>query len=234
MNPTASSPADPTANPTANPAADPTARATRPGELWRAARLPVVAGLLVVLTGVLLASVARQPVRGLLNPDAVDPSGSRALAQLLRDQGVTVTLVRSSAELGRLGGQGATVLVALPELLSTAQLRVAGRAGADLVLVAPGQAALKELAPRVELTTLRHRAERREPGCALPAAQVAGPAELDGQRYRAAGGLECYSGEGGAALVQVTAPVDASSRTITVLGTPEPLTNGGLAEQGNA
>ncbi|HEX4248554.1 MAG TPA: DUF4350 domain-containing protein, partial [Pseudonocardia sp.] len=47
-------------------------------------------------------------------------------------------------------------------------------------------------------------------------------------------GLECYSGEGGAALVQVTAPVDASSRTITVLGTPEPLTNGGLAEQGNA
>ena len=209
-------------------------RASRPANVWRAARRPVAIGLFVVLTGVLLATLATQPVRGLLNPDAVDSSGSRALAQLLRDQGVTVTVVRSSAELGRLGGPDATVLVALPERLSTGQLRAAGRSGADLVLVAPGATALKELAPRVELTTLRHRGERREPGCALPAAQVAGAAELAGERYRAPGGLECYADDGGAALVQVAVPLDGASRTVTVLGAPEPLTNGALADGGNA
>jgi len=191
--------------------------------------MPVLVGLLVVLTGVLVASVASQPVRGLLNPDAVDSSGSRALARLLRDRGVAVTVVRSSAELDR-AGRDATVLVALPARLGTAALQATRRSAADLVLVAPQRPALAELAPRVELTTLRHRGERREPGCALPAALVAGPAELGGERYRAPGGIECYPDAGGAALVQL---VDGG-RTVTVLGTPEPLTNGALAEGGNA
>jgi Domain of unknown function (DUF4350) len=206
------------------------ARPPGPGAVWRTARLPVAIGLLVVLTGVLVAWVTGQPVHGLLNPDAVDPSGSRALAQLLRDQGVTVTVVRSSAELAR-AALGATVLVARPEELSTAQLRAARAAAADLVVVAPGQRELAELAPRIELTTLRHRAALREPGCALPAARVAGPAELGGDRYRAPAGTECYVDDGGAALVQV---LDGAGRTVTVLGAPEPLTNGELADGGNA
>lgn len=206
-------------------------RASRPVAVWRAARSPVLIGLFVVLAGVLLAALARQPVRGLLNPDAVDPSGSRALAQLLRDQGVTVTVVRRTAELNR-AGPDTTVLVALPARLSTGQLRAAGRGGADLVLVAPGPTALKELAPGIELTTLRHPTDRHEPGCALPAAQVAGAAELSGERYRVhvPGGVECYSDDGGAALVRA---VD-HGRTVTVLGAREPLTNGALADGGNA
>lgn len=214
-------------------AAQTAARSPGRGAVWRAARLPVAIGLLVVLTGVLVASVTSQPVQGLLNPDAVDPSGSRALAQLLRDQGVTVTVIRSTAELAR-AAPGATVLVARPEELSTAQLRAARGAVADLVVVAPGERELAELAPRVELTTLRHRAALREPGCALPAARVAGPAELGGERYRAPGGLECYADDGGAALVQVVDQVDGAGRTVTVLGAPEPLTNGELADRGNA
>jgi hypothetical protein len=222
--------ANQTAAQTAAPA---TARTPGPGGVWRAARLPVAIGLLVVVTGVLVASVAGQPVHGLLNPDAVDPSGSRALAQLLRDQGVTVTVVRSSAELTR-SAPGATVLVARPDELSTAQLRAVRGAAADLVVVAPGQRELTELAPQVELTTLRHRAALREPGCALPAAQVAGPAELGGERYRAPGGIECYADDGGAAVVQVVDQVDGAGRTVTVLGAPEPLTNGELAGRGNA
>jgi hypothetical protein len=189
----------------------------------------VAIGLLVVLTGVLVASFATQPVRGLLNPDAVDSSGSLALARLLRARGVTVTVIRTSAELDR-AGPNTTVLVTQPERLGTSALRATHRSTADLVLVAPTPPALTELAPRVELATLHHTVQRREPGCPLPAATVAGPTELGGERYRAPGGVECYPGKDGAALVQV---VDAG-RTVTVLGTPAPLTNGELAEGGNA
>jgi hypothetical protein len=197
--------------------------------LWRAAKAPVAIGLVVIVAGVVLALFANRPVQGLLNPDAVDDAGSRALAELLRAEGVAVTVTQASADVGAAGAD-TTVLVASPQLLAPHQLQTVQRSGADLVLVDPGQEALAVLAPAATEAALYEPVDVREPGCSLPAASAAGPAELGGVLYRTTGGIGCYSDDGGAALVQVV----ERGRTVTVLGTPAPLTNGQLAQEGNA
>jgi hypothetical protein len=106
------------------------------------------------------------------------------------------------------------------------QLAWLGGTPADLVLVAPSPEVLKLLAPTVSLkggTDVRDRA----PGCSLPVAVRAGDADLGGARYTAAEGAAlCYPEGGLATLVQ--------AGNVTVLGSPAPLTNDKLDENGNA
>jgi hypothetical protein len=200
------------------------------GELgrWRAARTPIAIGLVVVLAGVLLAAFADRAERGLLDPAAVNPTGSRAVAELLRDQGVTVDVARTAADV-RAAGPGATVLVPFPERLAEAQLAALRDSAADLVVVAPGSDVLAALAPAAEVTAVYEPVDVRQPGCDLPAARVAGPVELGGELYRADGAAACYPSEGGAALLRV-----AGDRSVTVIGAPDILMNRALADEGNA
>ncbi|MBO0876302.1 MAG: DUF4350 domain-containing protein [Pseudonocardia sp.] len=201
-----------------------------PAALWRAARMPLVIGAFVVLAGLIIGTLTQPSTAGLLNPEGVDDGGARAVAQLLRERGVTVTVTRSSAQASA-AGPGATVLVAFPELLTVGQLRAVHRSGADLVLIAPGSDALGVLAPNVEVTALNVPVRARDPRCVLPAASAAGSADLGGRLYRATGGTGCYpSDDAGAALVRLA----DGARTVTVIGTPAPLTNGSLADEGNA
>jgi hypothetical protein len=195
---------------------------------WRAARVPIAIGLVVVLAGVVLAAFADSTERGLLNPEAVDPAGSRAVAELLRDQGVTVEVARTAADV-RAAGRGVTVLVPFPERLADLQLGVLRDSAADLVVVAPGPDVLAALAPTAETTSRYEPVDVREPGCDLREARVAGPVELGGELYRGEGAVGCYASEGGAALLRV--PGD---RTITIIGAPNLLVNGALAREGNA
>ncbi len=195
---------------------------------WRAARTPIAIGLLVVLAGVLLAAFADRAERGLLDPAAVNPTGSRAVAELLRDQGVTVDVARTAADV-RAAGPGATVLVPLPERLAEAQLAALRDAPADLVVVAPGSDVLTALAPAAEVTAVNEPVDVRQPGCDLPAARTAGPVELGGELYRGDGAIACYPSEGGAALLRVS-----GDRSVTVIGAPDILMNRALAGEGNA
>lgn len=211
------------------------------GRVWRAARTPLLLGLLVVLAGVVLAATADRATRGRLDPVAVDDSGSRAVAQLLREQGVSVDVVRTASAV-RGAGPGSTVLVPFPWRLGSAQLAAVRQSGADVVVVAPGPEALAALAPDVEIIALDEPVDALEPGCDLPAARSAGRAELGGELYRARGAATtCYSTDTGAALIQVASGADPrpaeaapAARTVTVLGAPDVLTNGALAEEGNA
>ncbi|MGH3565130.1 MAG: DUF4350 domain-containing protein [Pseudonocardia sp.] len=226
---------------------DPRAR-----QVWRAARTPLLLGLFVVLAGVLLAASADRTTRGRLDPAAVDDSGSRAVVQLLREQGVAVDVVRTAAGIRRTG-PGSTVLVPFPWRLGPAQLAAVQQSDADVVVVAPGPEALAALAPDVEIIALDEPVDVLDPSCDLPAARSAGRVELGGELYRAEGAaLTCYPTDAGAALVQVRAGVDTDpagapssadprpagpppdARTVTVLGAPDVLTNGALAEEGNA
>jgi hypothetical protein len=205
----------------------------RLGELWRVARLPLLVGAMIVAAGTLIGALADPGARGLLDPAAVDDSGSRAIANLLRDRGVAVEVVRDPAAV-RAAGADATVLVPFPFALGPTQLAAVRASGADLVLVAPAAEALAELAPGMELTAQRTPVEVREPACDLPAARAAGAVTLGGESYR--GGVGCYPADLGATLASTTVSSSGAptTRTVTVLGAPDPLTNGALAQEGNA
>lgn len=199
------------------------------GRLWRAARLPLAIGLVVVFTALVLALFARSPARGLLDPAVTREEGSRAVAELLRERGVAVDVVRTAEEI-RAAGPDSTVLVPSAWRLGDMQRRAVQGTAADLVLVEPGAEALADLAPGLEVADQFAPVEIRPPACALPAAVAAGPVSAGGEQYRAPDATSCYPSELGAALVRA----EDAGRTVTVLGMPDALTNGELAEQGNA
>jgi hypothetical protein len=225
------------------PAALPTARAATTADrtaaqLWRTLRMPVAVLLLVLLGGLLLAAVGGGRPDGYLDPRAPGPAGSRAVAEILRDQGVVVDLVRTSATMSARARPGDTVLVALPDLLSDSQVRAVGDSGADLVLAGP--AAPERFAPALVAAGPTDSGVRA-PGCPLPAARRAGPADAGGRSYsvdtgtqeqtRDLGVVQCYAHDGLASLVQLRS---ARGALVTAVGNPAVLSNQRLAEEGNA
>jgi hypothetical protein len=128
-------------------------------------------------------------------------------------------------------GRPVTLLVTSPELLPNSQLKTLARTSADRIVVAPDAAVLAVLAPRVSETGTPP-VQTLTPGCAWPAARLAGSVQAGGLALHttAAGAVQCYPGPGQPSLVRYT----AGGRTITVLGTGVPLTNAYLAGQGNA
>jgi hypothetical protein len=117
--------------------------------------------------------------------------------------------------------------------MTAGQLAALARAPANRFLVGPDRAALTALAPGVALVGTAP-AGALPPGCGLPAARLAGSADMGGPRLALQPGHSaaalCYPTGGSPSLVRYT----AGWRVITVLGTGTALTNGSLAEQGNA
>ena len=198
------------------------------GALARAARAPTIIGLVVLAAAILIALLTERTAPGYLDPTSPTETGSRAIAALARDQGVTVDVVHTAAE-ARVPA-GTTLLVPFPDRLAPAQLDAVRASGADVVLVAPSPEALAALAPEVEITAHDEEVGARDPGCDLPAAVRAGAATVGGYSYRADRAVACYPSKTGAAVLQV---VDGG-RTITVLGSPDVLLNRSLADEGNA
>lgn len=206
---------------------------------WRWRRTwPVVlvtAVLAVSVAGVLAQSGGNAAA---LDPDGVGGQGSRAVAVLLGDRGVSVQrvgTVEAARTAARSAGGSVTVFLPLPATVPTTQLsRLAGIAGASLVVIAPDPTALHVLAPEIlpgGVAPVRERA----PQCAVPAAVAAGGADLGGDTYRlqagsAAGAAGCYPAAGRASLVTGVGP----ARRVTVLGTARPFTNDALGRRGNA
>jgi hypothetical protein len=209
-----------------------TARVADLGAIWRAARGPVAIAAAVLAVAVLIALLSARPAAGYLDPTAPEEEGGRAVAALLRERGIVVDEARAAAEVP--AGAGATVLVPFPDRLGPTQLAALRASAADVVLVAPGPEALGAVAPGVEVVARDEPLEVREPACGLPAATRAGTVSLSGEVYRAgpdAGTASaCYPAADGATLVQV----GQGGRTVTALGSGEPLLNRSLAEEGNA
>jgi hypothetical protein len=209
----------------------PTTLARSPARLWRAARLPLAVGALVVLAGVLVAALSDRGQRGYLDPAAIDELGSRAVVELLRDQGVTVT-VTGDTDRVRSAGAATTVVVPFPSSLPDAQVAALRATAADVVLVEP-EYDVGRFAPGVEVTALSASGEPRDPGCGLAPAVAAGPVAPEGSLYRADGAdgaVACYPEELGAALVEVR----DGQRTVTALGDAAPLLNGTITDEGHA
>jgi hypothetical protein len=213
--------------------ASPTAR-----QLWTRTRGIALAFVLLLAGAVALAVLRSDARHGALDPRSADPYGSRAVAELLSDRGVSTRVVTTLAEARASTAPDTTLLVATPDFLTKRQQRELHSATADsggrTVLVAPGSWSVETLAPGVTADPATSRGSALSPNCALPAAQRAGTAETGGIRYTTThlDADECYPSNRLATLVRV--PDASGDGDTVVLGAPDILHNDRLDEQGNA
>jgi hypothetical protein len=192
------------------------------------AAIVVAVTLLATLLAVLLADPEESNGRP-LDPGDTSLSGSHALAQLLRDQGVTVKRVTTVDEAADLAGTDTLIMINDPAAILTPDdaERVGNLAGDRLII---GDAYLGELAPG---TTLGAGVDTvsRDPGCALAAAVRAGSAYTGGFTYHAPpAATRCYLAHGEPTLVRY----EAATHQITVVGDGAFMSNLRLDEDGNA
>lgn len=203
----------------------------------RTVRNVAVAVLLLLGTALVLALVSNESRRGYLDPEGVDQQGAGALVQLLEDQGVEVTDVRTSTEVANAAEPGTTLLIAVPDAVGP-HVDTLVETGADIVLVAPTFVIMSEFSDRIGFAggntgDAGAFVESRDPECSLPAAQRAGSAHLGNIAYTAEEpAVGCYpASEDTASLVVDTT---AEGGRLVVLGTAQPLVNRYLDEDGNA
>ncbi|MGW2019046.1 DUF4350 domain-containing protein [Streptomyces sp. NPDC001927] len=218
------------------PGTSTTSTSLAPRQIWTRARGVLVLLALVLIGGIVLATVRSADHHGHLDPRSADPNGSRAVAELLKAQGVTLQVVTTLDEATGAAGADSTLLVATPDLLTDHQQSTLHRAmtasGGRTVLVGAGAASLDTLAPGVT-TAPSTSVKAREPHCALPAAVRAGSVDLGGERYSTSvdDATTCYPVDDRPTLVAL--PTAGGGDTV-LLGSADLLTNERLDKQGNA
>ncbi|WP_086661760.1 DUF4350 domain-containing protein [Lentzea kentuckyensis] len=142
------------------------------GRIWTAARGPLLIGVIILFTAVVITLLRGGGEGGSLDPRSFRPEGSHAVARLLEQHGVRVDLTDNASTV-----DGATLFVPQPNLIDPARLRDLSRRAAATVLLAP-----------VTGVTGQVEAETRQPGC--PLAEKAGAATMGGLVYE--GEQRCY------------------------------------------
>lgn len=218
-------------------AAPTTSESRTPRQIWHRVRGMLLAVLILVVAGVALAAARSGGQHGRLDPRSPDPYGSRAVAELLRDRGVSVDVATTLAEAAAATGPDTTLLVARPNMLTAHQQQRLRAATADsagrTVLIAADGPSVSRLAPGVRPESHRPVAART-PRCELPAARTAGTTDMGGVHYTAAGGetTACYPDDDGLAPLLVLRGHSAGDTVL--LGSPDILHNARLDQQGNA
>jgi hypothetical protein len=197
-------------------------------------RTPLAIAAIVLLGGTLVALLAPRtaPAAGYLDPASTQPTGSRALADLLSARGTQVVKVTSAAAAVRQGAS--TIVVTSPQLLAPGQLSEIAGARAAVMIVQPSTGSLPVLAPNVIAAASAHIGPV-DPQCSLRVAVLAGNADLGGlglQLTPGTSGITCYpsAGAGGAFLAQY----GQGLHQVTVLSSGSLLENQHLAALGNA
>ncbi|MFF8189290.1 DUF4350 domain-containing protein [Streptomyces bobili] len=209
-----------------------------PRQVWTRSRGVVLALVLLLAGAAVLAALRSDARHGALDPRSGDPYGSRAVAELLADHGVSTRVVTTLAEARTATSPDTTLLVAAPDLLTERQQRelhsATAHSGGRTVLVTPGTWSVETLAPGVTADPATSRGSTLTPDCALPAAQNAGSADTGGIRYTTTrpDADECYPSNRLATLVRVPDPTGDGDTV--VLGAPDIFHNDRLDEQGNA
>ncbi|AWL38784.1 MULTISPECIES: DUF4350 domain-containing protein [unclassified Streptomyces] len=229
----APAPATPLGPETPSPA---TSVSRAPHQIWRRVRGLLLAALLLAVAGITFAALTSGGAHGRLDPRSPDPSGSRAVAELLKDRGVTVDVATTLDEATAAAGPDTTLLVAGPNVLTAYQRHVLRAATGDssgrTVLVAPGRSSVGALAPGTHADSAGPVASRPA-DCDLPAARSAGTADTGGFRYRtdAHDAIACYPADGLPTFLVL--PEHGTGDTV-LLGSPDLLHNDRLDQQGNA
>ncbi|WP_163015617.1 DUF4350 domain-containing protein [Streptomyces sp. Tu 4128] len=215
--------------------ASPTAR-----QIWTRGR-GVALALVLLLAGAVAIAVVRSGDRhGELDPRSADPSGSRAVAELLADRGVSTRVVGTLDDARAATGPDTTLLVAAPDLLTERQqtrLRSAVTgSGGRTVLVAPGGPTVERLVPGVTADPALSFDSTLAPACDLSAARRAGTADTGGLRYSTHIEADaCYPSRRLATLLRVPdASAEGTRGDTVVLGARDILVNDRLDDHGNA
>ncbi|RMB79825.1 DUF4350 domain-containing protein [Streptomyces shenzhenensis] len=207
-------------------------------QVWTRARGIVLACLLLLAGAVAIAVIRSDARHGALDPRSADPYGSRAVAELLADRGVSTRVVTTLDEARAAAGPDTTLLVAVPDLLTpgrqSALHSATARSGGRTLLVAAGSSSVERLAPGVTADPATSFGSTLSPECSLPAAVRAGAADTGGIRYTTThlDADSCYPSQRLATLVRV--PDISGNGDTVVLGAPDILYNDRLDEQGNA
>ncbi|MFD3424166.1 DUF4350 domain-containing protein [Streptomyces decoyicus] len=205
--------------------------------LWTRSRGPLLALLLLVISGVVLGALQSGEHHGRLDPRSADRTGSRAITRLLASHGVSTQVVTTSEEAAAAAGPDTTLLVTDPDVLTQDQLTGLHTATAHTpgrtVLLAPGTSALETFTPGVRMEP-PVRTSARPPACSLPDARRAGSALVGGLRYATAAddADRCYISGGRPTLLRL--PARDTGRDTVLLGSADLLYNQHLAEHGNA
>jgi hypothetical protein len=205
---------------------------------WRTPAL-IAAVVLVLAAGV--AALAPRTTAGDLDPASPAPTGSRAIARVLGDQGVDVTSATRYQQVVDVAGDGgATVLVVGADLLEADLLDTltSDLGGSGVVLVRPSTTVLEDLGLDL-LAGAAGADDPVDPGCEVEAAQVAGGTQWDDAvAYQGTDGGEdlswCYPADEAEEPNGRLVAWDRDGTPVVVLGSAEPLTNESVAEPGNA
>ncbi|MFD7917411.1 DUF4350 domain-containing protein [Streptomyces sp. NPDC059752] len=219
------------------PAPAPPGGAPRTRSLRRIRR--VLTAVAVLAAGaVAMAALDSGTRHGGLDPRSADPFGSRAVAELLKERGVTTRVVTTAREAAAATGPRTTLLVTDPDRLGATQRDVIRSAidlsGGRTVLLAPSSHSLSDLSPGVR-TAGDATTDRPDPGCTLPAATSAGRADTDGGLTYATAlprTTACYPSGGHPTLLVL--PTGPTGGDTVLLGSETILLNESLADEGNA
>ncbi|MEV3992941.1 DUF4350 domain-containing protein [Streptomyces sp. NPDC049837] len=213
-----------------------TSTSLTPHQVWARTRGLLLALAILIVAGIVMALLRSDAQHGQLDPRSADPTGSRAIAELLEQRGVTTRVVTTLDEATSATGPDTTLLVTTPDLLTDHQQSILrsdmDTAGGRTVLISAGTPSVGTLAPGVN-TASSAPVSVLSPQCSLPAAERAGDADLGGERYTTGlpGSDACYPSDGMPTLLRINGP--ASSDTV-LLGAPDILYNERLDKQGNA
>ncbi|NGX06007.1 DUF4350 domain-containing protein [Mycobacteroides franklinii] len=205
-----------------------TATSPRLRDRWRTWAWVLAAAVAIVVTGLLITKSPRP--EGYLDPEAVNLRGGHAVAQLLRDRGVTVTRATTIDEVRDAMHADSQLMVLDNGNLSDPILDALVTLPGDRLMLAPYSDTRERLASQVRVSSYQSD-ELVEPDCDLREAKQAGAIQTYiGPTYAftnpAPGQISCYGGM----LVRY----QDGNRTITVLGDDTLLSNKQLTKQGNA
>ncbi|MFF1918518.1 DUF4350 domain-containing protein [Streptomyces sp. NPDC058239] len=217
-------------------AAPTTSASLVPHQIWIRTRGLLLALLILVAAGIALATMHSGDQHGRLDPRSADRYGSRAVAELLKERGVSIHVVTTLDEATAQAGPETTLLVASPNLLTPHQQRelraTTDHSAGRTVLLAAGPPSVGALVPGVRAESAGPVATRA-PQCSLPAARNAGDVETGGFHYASDdldNTIACFPSNGLPTLLLV----DQGVGDTVLLGSPDLLYNDRLGNQGNA
>jgi hypothetical protein len=193
---------------------------------WRWVLFAVSAICVVAAAGTYLT--APRP-GGRMDPTSTGPDGAHALVALLRDHGVTVVVANSINDAKTAARPGTLLLFAETQRVTDESLlkRLADTP-ADLLLVEPTSHARGALTP--DIRSGGASVLDNKPDCVLHEADQAGSVDFGPANTFQADADKAVSSCYGGALVRYR----DGERTVTVVGSTEFMTNGGLLRAGNA
>ena len=198
--------------------------------------IAIVAGLIAVgIVGASIVGGSEWNQRESLDPESAAPTGTRALARILADQGVDVRIVRSHEQAAAALRETAATLV-LPDApaLSDEAISALTAPATDVVLIDPRSRTLRLIADGANAVGVADDA-LVQPQCSVPEAQRAG-AIRPRTVFVGTDAAQCYPAAGGyALLVRETIRPDApGTQRVSAVDGAALFTNEHLAQDGNA